>query len=104
MECALSVSEYTDRVDISTYNSSQRGIAKNLSELLSIVAGLSVAGDYRLGETLKDKSFGSYAPFFQHMFEGLFLLLSFLICYNSIHFFFSSLQLHAVIKSPTRIK
>ena len=72
MECALFISEYTDHVDIDSYYPSQRKITHYLSELLSIVSGLAVSSDYRAGETLvKGKAFSSYAPFFQHMFEGL---------------------------------
>ena len=77
MDCALSVSEYTDKVDISTITASQRGITKNLTELLSITAGLSVASNYKLIDTLKDKKFGNYPEFFQRMFESMQLFFFF---------------------------
>lgn len=72
MECALNISEYTDNVDIEHYFSSQRNIIKYLSELLSIIMGLSVSSDYKMGEQLvKDNDFKNNKEFLQHMFEGM---------------------------------
>ncbi|KAH7816103.1 putative adenylosuccinate lyase [Monocercomonoides exilis] len=71
VECALNVSEYTEKIDIlSGWGTQGRRMIKYLSELLSIVAGLAVSRDYRQGEMLvKGKSFKHNAGFFQHMFE-----------------------------------
>eukprot|EP00770_Monocercomonoides_exilis_P000889 MONOS_882.1-p1 / transcript=MONOS_882.1 / gene=MONOS_882 / organism=Monocercomonoides_exilis_PA203 / gene_product=putative adenylosuccinate lyase / transcript_product=putative adenylosuccinate lyase / location=Mono_scaffold00014:208119-211112(-) / protein_length=835 / sequence_SO=supercontig / SO=protein_coding / is_pseudo=false len=71
VECALNVSEYTEKIDIQSYQSTPfKRMMKQLTELCSLVAGLAVAKDYRQGELLvKDKAFKHYPTFFQHMFE-----------------------------------
>ncbi len=71
LEAALSVSEYTDKVDIiSYYKSKTQRITKLLQELCAILCGLVVACDYRTGQELvSDHDFAQNAEFFQIVFE-----------------------------------
>jgi hypothetical protein len=71
LEAALSVSDYTDKVDIiSYYKSKTQRITKQLQEICAILCGLVVALDYKTGqELLADKDFAQNAAFFQLVFE-----------------------------------
>ncbi len=71
LEAALSVSDYTDKVDVICYNKSKtQRITKQLQEICAILCGLVVALDYRAGQDLlKDKEFAHNATFFQLVFE-----------------------------------
>jgi hypothetical protein len=71
LEAALSVSEYTDKVDIISYQKSKvQRINKQLLEICATLCGLVVACDFKLGqELIGDKEFRENADFFQHVFE-----------------------------------
>ena len=70
LEAALSVSSYTDKIDILTYSSKTTRIIQQIKELLGILAGLVLAADYKAGQKLfEDKEFKDNAEFFQMVFE-----------------------------------
>ncbi|KAI9009892.1 hypothetical protein BC832DRAFT_529756 [Gaertneriomyces semiglobifer] len=70
LEAALSVSEYTDKIDILTYGSKQKRIVAQIRELCSILSGLVLAADYKTGQDLfKDRDFEANEAFFQEVFE-----------------------------------
>ncbi|KAJ3214107.1 hypothetical protein HDU67_002063 [Dinochytrium kinnereticum] len=70
LEAALNVSEYTDKIDILSYASKTKRQVAQIQELCSIISGLLLATDYKLGQTLfKDKSFQDNEKFFQDIFE-----------------------------------
>ncbi|KZO94329.1 hypothetical protein CALVIDRAFT_484402 [Calocera viscosa TUFC12733] len=71
LEAALSVSEYTDRVDILSYSSSKvQRIHQQIKELCSILSGLLLAADYKQGQQLfTDRDFAQNESWFQDVFE-----------------------------------
>ncbi|VEU23640.1 DEKNAAC104832 [Brettanomyces naardenensis] len=70
LKAALDVSEYTDRVDIISYKSRARRIVKQLQEMCSVLAGLVVSSDIKLGQRLiEDKSFVDNAEWYKNIFE-----------------------------------
>ncbi|CAG9466202.1 unnamed protein product [Pedinophyceae sp. YPF-701] len=70
LEGALSVSEYTDKVDILTWKSKAGRINKQVRYLCSLLCALVVAEDYNAGQRLiKDRDFEQNADFFQACFE-----------------------------------
>jgi hypothetical protein len=71
LEAALTVSDYTDKVDVINYSKSKtQRITKQLQEICAILCGLVVALDYKTGqELLADKDFAQNAGFFQAVFE-----------------------------------
>ncbi len=70
LEAALNVSEYTDKIDIYTYNSKAKKIISQLKEICSILIGLVVSCDLKTGELLiKDKDFNDNSEWFQTIFE-----------------------------------
>ncbi|TPX64077.1 hypothetical protein SpCBS45565_g06170 [Spizellomyces sp. 'palustris'] len=70
LEAALSVSEYTDRIDILSYGSKSKRIVSQIKELCAILSGLVLAADYKVGQELfQDRDFGNNAEFFQEIFE-----------------------------------
>ncbi|EXX54566.1 hypothetical protein RirG_233310 [Rhizophagus irregularis DAOM 197198w] len=71
LEAALNVSEYTDKIDIISYNSSKtRRMVHQIKDLCSILSGLMVASDYKKGqELIINKSFEDNQEFFQRIFE-----------------------------------
>ncbi|KAJ3119330.1 hypothetical protein HK100_000366 [Physocladia obscura] len=70
LEAALNVSEYTDKIDILTYSSKSRRQVSQIQELCSIISGLVLAADYKIGQTLfKDKNFEDNEEFFRDIFE-----------------------------------
>ncbi len=71
LEAALTVSDYTDKVDVISYSKSKtQRITKQLQEICAILCGLVVALDYKTGqELLADKDFAQNAGFFQAVFE-----------------------------------
>ena len=71
LEAALSVSEYTDKVDIVSYSKSKvQRINKQLLEICAILCGMVVACDFKLGqELIGDKDFKQNEAYFQHVFE-----------------------------------
>jgi hypothetical protein len=71
VEAALSVSEYTDKVDTLGYGLSKaKRIVHQIRELCAILSGLVLAADYKRGQELfQDKDFESNAEFYQRVFE-----------------------------------
>ncbi|KAK9375968.1 uncharacterized protein V1513DRAFT_412399 [Lipomyces chichibuensis] len=70
LEAALNVSEYTDKVDVLAYSSKAKRIIGQLQEICSILAGLVVATDMKLGqEMFEDKDFARNAKWFKKIFE-----------------------------------
>lgn len=71
VEAALSVSEYTDVVDvISSRGRAKSRIHAQIRDLCSILTGLAVANDYTQGQKLvADRDFAQNQQFFQQAFE-----------------------------------
>ncbi|CCF56159.1 hypothetical protein KAFR_0A07250 [Kazachstania africana CBS 2517] len=70
LEAALKVSEYTDRVDILSYKSKSRRIVEQLREVCSVLTGLVIASDIKVGKKLLEmKNFSDNAKWFQDVFE-----------------------------------
>jgi hypothetical protein len=70
VEAALSVSEYTDKIDIISNKDKVKRIQEQLRDICSILSGLVVASDYKLGQQLvKDREFHENEEFFQAVFE-----------------------------------
>ncbi|CDK26121.1 unnamed protein product [Kuraishia capsulata CBS 1993] len=70
LESALHVSEYTDRVDVLSYKSKTRRQVEQLREICSILAGLVVASNLKVGQRLiEDKNFEDNAEWYQNVFE-----------------------------------
>ncbi|KAG9304797.1 hypothetical protein G9A89_016827 [Geosiphon pyriformis] len=70
LEAALSVSEYTDKIDIISYTSKSRRIFHQIKDLCAILSGLLVASDYKKGQELfANKEFKENEEFFQIIFE-----------------------------------
>lgn len=70
LEAALNVSEYTDRVDIISCRSKARRIVQQLREMCSVLAGLVVSSDMRLGQKLiENKNFVDNAEWYKAIFE-----------------------------------
>ena len=68
LEAALKVSEYTDKIDILSYQSKSKRIVKQITEVCAILSGLALASDYKVGqELLKDKEFKDNEMFFASM-------------------------------------
>lgn len=71
LEAALTVSDYTDKIDIlgQGHNKPER-IVFMIKDLCAILCGLVVASDYATGQTLiADKDYKFNAAFFQRVFE-----------------------------------
>ncbi|KAJ1561304.1 hypothetical protein HK405_004318, partial [Cladochytrium tenue] len=70
LEAALSVTEYTDKIDVQTFSSRARRQVAQIQELCSVISGLVLSADYKAGQELfKDKNFEENAEFFQNIFE-----------------------------------
>ena len=70
LDAALTVSEYTDKIDIVSCVSRGKRIVAQIREFCSILSGLVLAADYRVGQALfRDKNFGENEAFFQMVFE-----------------------------------
>jgi hypothetical protein len=70
LEAALSVSEYTDKVDILSYTSKSKRIVAQLKEMCSVLAGLVVASNLKIGQALiENKNFEDNAKWYQDIFE-----------------------------------
>ena len=70
LEAALTVSEYTDKVDIISYTSKTKRIITQLKEMCSILAGLVVSSNMKVGQKLiEDKDFVDNAEWYQKVFE-----------------------------------
>ncbi|SCV02915.1 LAME_0H06238g1_1 [Lachancea meyersii CBS 8951] len=70
LEAALQVSEYTDRVDIISYKSKAKRIVEQLKEMCSVLCGLVIASNLRVGKKLLEmKNFSDISSWFQDVFE-----------------------------------
>jgi hypothetical protein len=70
LEAALSVSDYTDKVDIITYTSKTKRIINQLKEICSILAGLVVSSNMKIGQKLiENKNFFDNADWYKNIFE-----------------------------------
>lgn len=70
LEAALQVSEYTDRVDILSYKSKTKRIVEQLKEICSVLTGLVIASNLKVGKKfLELKNFSDNAKWFQDVFE-----------------------------------
>ncbi|KAJ3572261.1 hypothetical protein NP233_g3203 [Leucocoprinus birnbaumii] len=71
LEAALSVSEYTDKIDTLGFGLSKaKRIVHQIRELCAIMSGLVLAADYKQGQELfQDRDFEANAEFYQEIFE-----------------------------------
>lgn len=71
LEAALTVSEYTDKIDTLSFGQSKaKRIVAQIKEICSIIAGLTIAADYKAGQDLfQDKDFQANEEFYQTVFE-----------------------------------
>lgn len=71
LEAALSVSEYTDRIDTIGFGLSKaKRIVHQIRELCAIMSGLVLAADYKQGQELfQDRDFEANSEFYQQIFE-----------------------------------
>lgn len=71
LEAALSVSEYTDKIDTIGFGLSKaKRIVHQIRELCAIMSGLVLAADYKQGQELfHDRDFEANAEFYQGIFE-----------------------------------
>ncbi|CAD7701392.1 unnamed protein product [Ostreobium quekettii] len=70
LEAALNVSEYTDKVDILSWERRTARVHKQIQKICSILSGLVVAQDYRQGQRLiQSREFCDNARYFQTIFE-----------------------------------
>lgn len=70
LEACLSVSEYTDKVDIQTWRSKTARVHAQIKDICAILSGLVVAQNYKKGQQLvQERNFADNAAFFQDCFE-----------------------------------
>lgn len=71
LEATMTVSEYTDKIDIIGFGLSKtKRIVHQIRELCAIMSGLMLSADYKLGQELfSDRDFESNAEFYQRVFE-----------------------------------
>lgn len=70
LEAAMTVSEYTDKIDIISHKDKARRILQQLKDVCAILSGLVVSADYKEGQKLiVGKEFKENATFFQTIFE-----------------------------------
>ena len=71
VEAALTVSEYTDKIDTIGFGLSKaKRIVYQIRELCAIMSGLVISADYKKGQELfTDRDFQANAGFFQQVFE-----------------------------------
>lgn len=70
LEAALSVSDYTDSVDIMTHVPKSKRIITQLKKICSILAGLAVSTNMKVGQQLiQDKNFSDNADWYKMIFE-----------------------------------
>ncbi|KAG8863155.1 hypothetical protein FRB96_009337 [Tulasnella sp. 330] len=71
LEGALTVSEYTNKIDIYSFSTSKpKRIVQQIRELCAVIAGLLLAADYNRGQQLfTDRNFEENADFYQRIFE-----------------------------------
>eukprot|EP01023_Acetabularia_acetabulum_P017046 TRINITY_DN18456_c0_g3_i1.p1 TRINITY_DN18456_c0_g3~~TRINITY_DN18456_c0_g3_i1.p1 ORF type:complete len:652 (-),score=82.91 TRINITY_DN18456_c0_g3_i1:306-2261(-) len=70
LEATLSVSEYTDMVDVLVWKRKDQRIVEQIKAICRILSGLLVAHDYKAGQKLLlDKNFKDNQEFFRDIFE-----------------------------------
>jgi hypothetical protein len=71
LEAALTVSEYTDKIDTIGFGLSKtKRIVHQIRELCAIMSGLLLSADYKMGQELfSDRDFHANAKFYQSVFE-----------------------------------
>jgi len=71
LEASLTVSEYTDKIDVIGFGLSKtKRIVHQIRELCAIMSGLLLSADYKLGQELfAEKDFETNASFYQQVFE-----------------------------------
>lgn len=71
LEAALSVSEYTDKIDTLSFGQSKaKRIVAQIKELCAIMSGLLLSADYKMGQELfQDRDFQANEEFYQTVFE-----------------------------------
>lgn len=71
LEAALSVSEYTDKIDTIGFGLSKpKRIVQQIRELCAIMSGLVLSTDYKLGQELfSDRDFKANEDFYQQILE-----------------------------------
>lgn len=71
LEAALTVSEYTDKIDTLGFGLSKaKRIVHQIRELCAIMSGLMISADYKRGQELfTDRDFQANADFYQTVFE-----------------------------------
>lgn len=71
LEAALTVSEYTDKIDIVSYRGGKpQRMVQQIKDLCGILCGLVVATDYQVGqELIRDKDYKFNEKYFRKIFE-----------------------------------
>ncbi|BDA42942.1 UPF0652 protein [Coccomyxa sp. Obi] len=70
LEAALSVSSYTDKVDILSWRNKTQRVHVQVKDICAILSGLVVAQDYKKGQALVvNRNFADNAEWFQNVFE-----------------------------------
>ncbi|CCH60539.1 hypothetical protein TBLA_0D00290 [Henningerozyma blattae CBS 6284] len=70
LEATLEVSEYTNNVDILSYESKTKRIVKQLKELCSILSGLVIASNFKIGlKLIENKEYKKFSNWFKKIFE-----------------------------------
>ena len=71
LEAALTVSEYTDKIDAIGFGMSKtKRIVHQIRELCAIMSGLLLSADYKMGQELfSDRDFQANEEFYQTVFE-----------------------------------
>ncbi|KAL4856725.1 hypothetical protein ACK3TF_002800 [Chlorella vulgaris] len=70
LEAALSVSEYTDNVDVINWRKKSTRVHTQIKDMCAILCGLVVAQNFRRGQQLiTDREFSDLSQFFQDCFE-----------------------------------
>lgn len=70
LDAALNVSEYTDKIDIFSYTNKNKRIVSQLKEICSILLGLVVSKNMKLGsEMVVEKNFKDHESWFKNIFE-----------------------------------
>jgi hypothetical protein len=71
LEAALSVSEYTDKIDTINFSQSKaKRIVHQIRELCAVMSGLLLSADYKQGQELfQDRDFAANKEFYQRIFE-----------------------------------
>ncbi|EFN59891.1 hypothetical protein CHLNCDRAFT_33435 [Chlorella variabilis] len=70
LEAALTVSEYTDKVDVMSWRKKSGRVHAQIRDMCAILCGLVVAQDFRRGQQLiTERNFSDLRQFFQDCFE-----------------------------------